>query len=71
MAAEDGLAVLLRKRLFGGIDVSGKRCERIFDERDVVALLREDVGNGLLARLVDESAMDEHDIVSRPLGQFR
>ena len=68
VANENGLAVLLRQRLFGGINVRGERGERIFDERYVVALLREDIGNGLPARLVDESAMDEHDIVAAPLG---
>jgi hypothetical protein len=71
VADKNGLAVLLRQRLFGGIDVRGKRGERIFDERHVVALLREDVGNGLPTRLVDESAVHEHDIVSRPLGHSR
>jgi hypothetical protein len=35
----------------------------------VVALLGEYIGNGLPARLVDESTVNEHDIVSGALGQ--
>jgi hypothetical protein len=70
VANENGPAVLLRQRLFGGIDVRGEGRERIFDQRYVVALLRQDVGNRLPACLVDESAMDEHDIASRPLRQI-
>ena len=70
MADQNGLAVLLRERLFGGIDVRCEGGERIFDERYVVALLREDIGNRLPTRLVDESAVDEHDIVRRPFRQL-
>ncbi len=69
MADKDGLAVLLCERLLGGIDVSGERRERIFDQGYVVALLREDIGNRLPTRLVDESAVDQHDVVDRALGQ--
>jgi hypothetical protein len=46
VADENGPAVLFRERLFGGIDVGGEGCQRIFDERYVVALLGEDIGNG-------------------------
>jgi hypothetical protein len=60
-----------RYRLFGGVDVRSERGERIFDERYVVALLREDVGDRLPTRLVDERAVHEHDIVNRPLGHSR
>jgi hypothetical protein len=70
VANENGLAALLRKRLFGGIDVGCEGSERVFDQRYVVALLRQDIGNRLPTRLVDESAMDEHDVVRRPLGQL-
>ena len=70
MADQNGPAVLLRERLFGGIDVGGERSERIFDERDVVAFLRENIGNRLPARLVHESAVHEHDVVGCSLGQF-
>ena len=70
MADQNGPAVLLCERLLGGIDVSSKGGERVFDERDVVAFLRENIGNGLPARLVHESAVHEHDIVGCSLGQF-
>lgn len=70
MADQNGPAVLFRERLLGGIDVSGERSERIFHERDVVALLRQNIGNGLPARLVHESAVHEHDVVGCSLGQL-
>jgi hypothetical protein len=67
---EHGFSVLLRQRLFGGVDVRGEGGERIFDERYVVALLRENIGNGLSTRLVDESAVYENNIMSSPLGEM-
>ena len=70
MADENGFAVLFCERFLGGFDVRGERGERIFDERDVIALLREDIGDRLPARLIDESAMHEHDIANRALGRL-
>ncbi len=70
MTNENGLAVLFHQRLFGGVDVGGQGGERIFDERYVKALFREDICNGLPTRLVDESSVYEHDIVSCPLRQL-
>ncbi|MET3339835.1 IS4 transposase [Bradyrhizobium japonicum] len=70
MADQNGPAILSRQRLLGGIDVSDERGERIFHERDVVAFLRENIGNRLPARLVHESAVHEHDVVRCSLGQF-
>src|SRR6185295_11295336 len=70
VADQNGPAVLLRERLFGGINVSRKRSEWIFHERDAVAFLLENIGNGLPAGLVDESAVHEHDVAGCPLGQF-
>jgi hypothetical protein len=70
MADENGFAALFCERLPGGVNVRGERRERIFDERYVVALLQEDIGNGPPAGLVDESAMHEHDIASRPFGRL-
>jgi hypothetical protein len=70
VADQNGPAVLLRERLFGGINVCGERSERIFDERDVVAFLRENIGNRLPARLVHESTVHEHDVVGCSLRQF-
>ena len=70
MADQNGPAVLPRERLFGRIDVGGERGERIFHERDAVAFLRKNIGNGLPARLIHESAVHEHDVVGCSLGQF-
>jgi hypothetical protein len=70
MADENGLAVLPGQRPLGGVDVRRQGRQRIFDKRYVVALLREDVGDGLPARLVDEGAMDENDIVRGALRRM-
>jgi hypothetical protein len=70
VADENGPAILLRERLFGGINIRGEGGKRVFDERYVVALLREDIGNGLPARLVHESAVYKNDIVGRALRQL-
>jgi len=68
MADENGFAVLLRECLFGRIDVSSKGGERIFDKRDVVALLRENSGNGLPARLVTKAPCTSTMLWAAPLG---
>ena len=60
----------VRTGLTCGIDIGGKGGERVFDERDVVALLRENIGNGLPARLVHKGPVHQHDVVGRSLRRF-
>ncbi len=65
MTDEHSLAVLFCECLFGSIDVCSEGRERIFNQGYVVALFREDICNRLPARLIDESAMDQHNVLNR------
>ena len=63
MADQDDWPVLRVDDLSGGLRVALERQSRVLDDADVVAVLLEQVVDGLPAGTVHKPAVDENDVV--------
>ena len=62
MSDENARPILLSKDAFHGSDIFFKRCLRLLDDADVVAILDENVVNAFPAGTIYPSAVNQNNI---------
>jgi hypothetical protein len=65
VADEDGGTVLAVEDAVGRDHVVGKRRQRLLHDADGIAVLRQEIGDGLPTRSIGKGAMDQDDVTHR------